>query len=107
VLDSYREQYGVCCDLSPPVPQKCGVRNPDGVASFSGVANVAQRIQNPSLLPANEARFAEFPWQAMIYKNLFPKPAESPSGKAEAQFVCGATLVSERFLITAAHCIKK
>ncbi|CAG0920476.1 unnamed protein product, partial [Notodromas monacha] len=101
ILDSYTSQYGICCDPSPPVPQHCGVRNPEGIA-VSGY-KLIDRIQNPSLLPANEARFAEFPWQAMIYRDLGPV---KPGHKTEAQFVCGATLIGVRHLLTAAHCVK-
>lgn len=77
---------GVCCvnpyvdpGLEPAVG--CGVRN----------YHIDQRITNN--YKPNEAAFGEFPWQAIIFYQNYT-------------FVCGASLISHKHLITAAHCVK-
>ncbi|CAG0884122.1 unnamed protein product [Darwinula stevensoni] len=89
---------GVCCRPLPAIPVGCGVRHPEGIQVPSVEGDLLDRIKNPGILPANEARFAEFPWQAMLYRI---------KGDGVNEFVCGATLLNERFLLTAAHCVLK
>lgn len=67
---------------------RCGFR-PD-------VQNQA-RVQNLQY-PGSSTEFGEFPWQAALLKRL---------GPADSLFVCGATLLSNEWAATAAHCIKK
>lgn len=67
---------------------KCGSRPNVGVHG---------RVQN---LQYHETatEFGEYPWQAAILKRL---------GPSDSLYVCGGTLISAHFVVTAAHCIKK
>lgn len=76
---------GVCCvnpytDPGLEPAKGCGVRN----------YHIDQRIT--SNYQPNEAAFGEFPWQAIIFYQNYT-------------FVCGASLISHKHLLTAAHCV--
>ena len=53
--------------------------------------------QNQFSFQRGQASFGEYPWQAAILKR---------SG-GDMVYVCGATLVSDQYLMTAAHCVKE
>lgn len=65
---------------------RCGVRNTNGITG---------RIKNPSYIDG-DSEFGEWPWQAAILKKD-PK---------ESVYVCGGTLISDSYIVTAAHCVK-
>lgn len=78
---------GVCCinpDIKPilPVAGHCGVRN----------YKLDQRISAPHA--NNEAAFGEFPWQVILFYQNYT-------------FICGGSLISNKQVVTAAHCINK
>lgn len=83
-------EYEVCCnapsDGNPvhPYHHRCGVRQPNGINS---------RIL--STRNKSEAQFGEWPWQAMILRK---------TGEA-LNYVCGAVLIDDLFLLTVAHCV--
>jgi len=87
--------FEVCCDApkndpgpttpAPYVPS-CGKRHIDGLDT---------KILNP-FLGKDEAAFAEFPWQTAVLRK---------EGSLNI-FLCGATLIHEKFAVTATHCIK-
>lgn len=70
---------------------RCGIRQALGISG---------RVQNTQLAPGSEssAEFGEFPAHAAILKRLSP---------GDSLFVCSAVLVSNQWLATAAHCVRK
>jgi len=76
---------GVCCRSAPEPPQEtCGV---------SRYANndLKTRFYDPKL-DKKEADFGEMPWQAIVFYSNYT-------------FKCGASLISDRHLLTVAHCV--
>lgn len=50
---------------------------------------------NPKVSGGTEAKLGEFPWMALLkYRSDDPRP-----------FFCGGSLISDRHVLTAAHCI--
>lgn len=86
--------FEVCCGLpendpvvttpATYVPQ-CGRRHLEGLNT---------RILNP-FLGQDEAKMGEFPWQAAILRK---------EGQVNI-FLCGGTLINNRFILTATHCV--
>lgn len=70
------------------VQNSCGIPNPNGI-DFKITGNTN-----------NEAEYGEFPWMvALIEKNR----TENNSSFA----FCGASLIHQRFVLTAAHCVNR
>lgn len=61
------------------------------------VCGVVTPNTKPLIVHGNPANISLFPWHATIYET------RSPDGPKE--FICGATIIKENFLITAAHCV--
>ena len=67
---------------------KCGSRQSVGING---------RVQNLNYHESS-TEFGEFPWQVAILKKL---------GPSDNLYACGGALISSKFVLTAAHCIKK
>ncbi|XP_064117235.1 LOW QUALITY PROTEIN: uncharacterized protein LOC135222835 [Macrobrachium nipponense] len=84
------ESHQVCCRNPVYAPRKkhhtCGKSNAAGLLG---------RVKNPSFVN-DDSEFAEYPWQAAILK----------LDQGENVYVCGAVLITDRHLLTAAHCVK-
>lgn len=87
--------FEVCCNAPETNPvvttpatytPKCGQRHIEGLDT---------RILNP-FLGKDEAKMGEFPWQAAVLRK---------EGTLNI-FLCGATLINKKFVLTAVHCIQ-
>ncbi|KAA0198257.1 hypothetical protein HAZT_HAZT009693 [Hyalella azteca] len=80
----------VCCRRPVYNPARalpvCGISNDE---------NIHGRIKTKDSEPGR-AGFGEYPWQAAILRRA----------EGEVVYVCGATLINQQFLVTAAHCVK-
>ncbi|XP_058056679.1 CLIP domain-containing serine protease HP8-like [Anopheles bellator] len=78
--------YKVCC---PPVLiTRSGLRGSDLLNFTTCGAHSENRIAH-----GKNAELFQFPWMALLQKNV-------------GKFVCGATLIAERYVLTAAHCVQ-
>jgi len=83
----------VCCrdparhDQSGPRVGSCGRRHSSGVVG---------RVKTP-YHEAGDTDFGEYPWQAAILKQ----------DGGDMVYVCGGSLIDDRYIITAAHCVNK
>ncbi|OAD53988.1 Limulus clotting factor C, partial [Eufriesea mexicana] len=69
-----------------PVPMQCipvcGVQRPD---------------TTPLIVHGTQPKISEFPWHATLYR--------ANNATAPKEFICGATIIHESLLVTAAHCV--
>jgi len=79
----------ICCRKPvyiPPTPKyTCGRSSSSGLLG---------RVKTPHYLQG-DAEFAEYPWQAAILRDA----------GHETVYVCGAALIDEKHVLTAAHCV--
>jgi hypothetical protein len=82
---------GVCCNN--PLPEIAPITEQCGVSHYGTQDdNLKTRIHVPKL-DKLEADFGELPWQAIVFHSNYT-------------FKCGATLISNKYLLTVAHCVK-
>lgn len=89
----------VCCtstpievDIPPPPPDVTQHPNVHLLPSECGYIDVGDKIRN-----GEDAGLFEFPWMALLsYNNTIEE---------ETQFACGGSIINERYILTAAHCL--
>jgi len=59
------------------------------------VSNLIEELLETKVVGGQEAKVNEFPWAALLYIK-----------RGRDDFVCGGTLINDRFVVTAAHCIE-
>ena len=83
------DESGVCCQNPLPIeptPAKCGV------SQYAQENSIKTRYKTPGITKL-EADFGEFPWQAIVFFSNYT-------------FRCGASIITDRHLLTAAHCVR-
>ncbi|KAF2361936.1 Serine proteases trypsin domain [Trinorchestia longiramus] len=106
-LENFSDVQGRQLTGYTPGPQGCAlgtvccrrpVYNPARALPVCGISNdenIHGRIKTKDH-ETGRAGFGEYPWQAAILRRA----------EGEVVYVCGATLINQHFLITAAHCIQ-
>ncbi|XP_066582506.1 modular serine protease-like [Prorops nasuta] len=61
------------------------------------VCGVSTSNTTPLIVNGTRPSISEFPWHATLYR--------ADTDGAEKEFVCGATIIQDNLLITAAHCV--
>ncbi|XP_055333223.1 serine proteinase stubble-like [Paramacrobiotus metropolitanus] len=85
--------------VPPPMPAPAPSSNPPGIPSdtqqtFCGVRdNLFTQGRSPRVLGGRPSEFGAWPWMAVI--------------SSSKRLRCGATILNEQFLVTAAHCVYK
>jgi secreted trypsin-like serine protease len=79
-----------------PIPSMFGVDNERcGVSSSSGINARVLSGRKPSSQLEAETNFAEFPWHVAVVNG------------ETGDYLCAGTIISARFVMTVAHCVRK
>ncbi|XP_015179365.1 PREDICTED: limulus clotting factor C-like [Polistes dominula] len=88
-------------DLSTRSNQvKCNERGkwePEPMQCLSACGVVQHNIQPLTIIKVPRTENSDFPWHASLYEQ------KTPNGSKD--FICGATIITEKLLLTAAHCV--
>ncbi|OTF69765.1 Group 3 mite allergen-like protein (serine protease) [Euroglyphus maynei] len=82
--------------LNESIPVKCGSYN-----KIAGSIHNQQSSRTPRIIGGQDALIEEFPWHGSLQKLrlLFPLPIP------DWHHICGASIINEHYLLTAAHCV--
>lgn len=65
-----------------------------GVCAALATANTDGSMMDPRIIGGKEAQEGQFPYQACLRTRI------------TRQYICGASIISNRFMLTAAHCVE-
>ncbi|GLV36629.1 Melanization Protease 1 [Carabus blaptoides fortunei] len=89
----------VCCPLATTPPPSTTPERPPDVSNHRNINMINSRRCGPIFVDriygGNKTSPFEFPWMALIAYNT----------KSGLGFRCGGTLISDKYILTAAHCI--
>ncbi|KAI4501755.1 hypothetical protein M0802_003090 [Mischocyttarus mexicanus] len=94
--NSYKEDSPILSKRRNQV--RCNQRGqwtPDPIQCIAVCGFVQTFNSRPFIVEGNDGEF--FPWHATLYERKHPNGIKT--------FICGATIIKENFLITAAHCV--
>lgn len=65
-----------------------------------GIRTVSSESVGPYIINGQRAARGAWPWQVVVYTGIYS------FGQFERLTLCGGTLINDRWVLTAAHCIR-
>lgn len=90
-----------CIEYSELIYENRSIYDPETSTTTTERVNTCLSKIGPAVVGGQKADAAEYPHMALIgYKSI------TPDGDEETQWLCGGAIISMRFILTAAHCIR-
>jgi len=91
-------RFDTLFDKPTPVPRR-RFPNPQFYPEFCGTSPITDKYPTPKIVGGEDAKPGEFPWQAGI-------ALLSSREGGTSRLMCGGTILTDRTILTAAHCLK-